>query len=490
MRCVFRRKTDRGRPSRSCPRNCNRRVTGQETTGQKPGKAARNQDPGARRPAANRHPSARGVRRRNGIPLAVASRACPIGRRETLTAECIMGAVVAPRPSYPSARRTALPWVAAAISVAIHVGAVAALIAGLGEPPAPLPVISIELGPGPPGSRSAASNPRAAVSPAVKKTETGVKPEIAASPKNAEGPKRAKTAEKADPIAPAGKQTVKPQPVEKSAADAPPRPPSPNTTNTVRDATKPPAVARKKAVTANRAEITSAGARTPPAKALKTDPVRTKPVQAKTIAANSAIPKKKEPASPRKMTPTRTVDTPSPRSRRASAKERQARATQPNRSLAPPAKKQTRQLQRQAHKSKSPKKRQLRSQRKSALPNRTSGRTAARARTRQSAVLAGKTGRRFSPPRYGIGGGVNRPPAYPRRARRLGWQGRVILRVRVTAHGRVETIRLSRSSGHDVLDRAALKAVRAWRFSPATLGPAPVAAWIDVPILFRLTDGS
>jgi protein TonB len=47
---------------------------------------------------------------------------------------------------------------------------------------------------------------------------------------------------------------------------------------------------------------------------------------------------------------------------------------------------------------------------------------------------------------------------------------------------------VKQSSGHAVLDEAALAAVRAWRFEPATLNGAPVEAEAEVPIRFKLTD--
>lgn len=47
-------------------------------------------------------------------------------------------------------------------------------------------------------------------------------------------------------------------------------------------------------------------------------------------------------------------------------------------------------------------------------------------------------------------------------------------------------VELAQSSGADDLDRAALEAVRAWRFQPGTRGPAPVEAWVKVPVRFQL----
>lgn len=80
----------------------------------------------------------------------------------------------------------------------------------------------------------------------------------------------------------------------------------------------------------------------------------------------------------------------------------------------------------------------------------------------------------------------NRPPAYPAAARREGWEGLVVLEVHLDAAGAVETLRVKDSSGHAVLDQAALKAVRVWRFHPARIAGVPVAATIEVPIRFRL----
>jgi len=80
------------------------------------------------------------------------------------------------------------------------------------------------------------------------------------------------------------------------------------------------------------------------------------------------------------------------------------------------------------------------------------------------------------------------PPAYPALARRHGYEGLVVLSVRVSRDGRPLSVSVKQSSGHSVLDEAALAAVRAWRFEPATLNGAPVEAEVEVPIRFKLTD--
>lgn len=82
---------------------------------------------------------------------------------------------------------------------------------------------------------------------------------------------------------------------------------------------------------------------------------------------------------------------------------------------------------------------------------------------------------------------LNNPrPGYPAVARRMGLTGEVRLRVTVDKAGHPERVALHASSGSDVLDRAALDAVRGWRFVPARRGDEPVAADVLVPIRFEL----
>jgi protein TonB len=62
----------------------------------------------------------------------------------------------------------------------------------------------------------------------------------------------------------------------------------------------------------------------------------------------------------------------------------------------------------------------------------------------------------------------------------------VQLRVYVNAIGVPERVELSASSGSPALDRAAQDAVARWRFVPAKRGEQPVAAWVIVPIVFKM----
>ena len=80
----------------------------------------------------------------------------------------------------------------------------------------------------------------------------------------------------------------------------------------------------------------------------------------------------------------------------------------------------------------------------------------------------------------------NHAPAYPSISRRMGEQGRVLLRVYVEASGLPSSVEVRTSSGSERLDQAALEAVRRWKFVPAKQGDKAVPAYVVVPILFNL----
>jgi len=82
----------------------------------------------------------------------------------------------------------------------------------------------------------------------------------------------------------------------------------------------------------------------------------------------------------------------------------------------------------------------------------------------------------------------NRPPDYPLEALRRGLEGTVLLRVHVAADGRVAKVEILDSSGHLILDAAAVRAVKSWRFAPATRGGRPVAAVVRQPVRFSLDN--
>jgi protein TonB len=82
----------------------------------------------------------------------------------------------------------------------------------------------------------------------------------------------------------------------------------------------------------------------------------------------------------------------------------------------------------------------------------------------------------------------NPPPDYPPLARRRGLEGTVQLDVLINSHGGVNQVRLAETSGHDLLDRAAIAAVENWLFQPGKRGDETIDMWVRVPIRFALHD--
>lgn len=79
-------------------------------------------------------------------------------------------------------------------------------------------------------------------------------------------------------------------------------------------------------------------------------------------------------------------------------------------------------------------------------------------------------------------------PIYPQEALENDWQGRVLLHVWLDSHGYVIQVKVYQSSGHKVLDEAALAAVRLWRYKPALVGGVVTPSEILVPIRFIIRD--
>lgn len=90
-------------------------------------------------------------------------------------------------------------------------------------------------------------------------------------------------------------------------------------------------------------------------------------------------------------------------------------------------------------------------------------------------------------PATGHAGYLNNPsPDYPAIALRQGWEGTVLLRVRVLSSGKVESVEVKKTSGRKLLDDEAIRAVRSWLFSPSKRGDIAIDGWATVPIEFKL----
>ncbi|KRI01045.1 energy transducer TonB [Curvibacter sp. PAE-UM] len=82
---------------------------------------------------------------------------------------------------------------------------------------------------------------------------------------------------------------------------------------------------------------------------------------------------------------------------------------------------------------------------------------------------------------------LNNPkPSYPPLSRRLGEQGKVVVRVLIGVDGTAQQAEIRSSSGYDRLDQAALATVRSWRYVPGRRNGMAEAMWFNVPINFVL----
>lgn len=93
---------------------------------------------------------------------------------------------------------------------------------------------------------------------------------------------------------------------------------------------------------------------------------------------------------------------------------------------------------------------------------------------------------------YRVGGGVSAPrlmygpdPEFSEEARKAKFQGTVVLWVVVGPDGRTHEIRIQRSLGMG-LDERAILAIRQWRFEPGRKDGIPVAVMVNVEVNFRL----
>ncbi|MBE9546403.1 MAG: energy transducer TonB [Proteobacteria bacterium] len=82
----------------------------------------------------------------------------------------------------------------------------------------------------------------------------------------------------------------------------------------------------------------------------------------------------------------------------------------------------------------------------------------------------------------------NVPPIYPAIARKRGYEGVVLLSAEILIDGRVGELKIKKSSGYNILDRSALKAVKKWKFEPAKRMGYPITMWVEVPVKYVLRD--
>ncbi len=78
------------------------------------------------------------------------------------------------------------------------------------------------------------------------------------------------------------------------------------------------------------------------------------------------------------------------------------------------------------------------------------------------------------------------PPEYPAISRRMGEEGKLVLRVELDESGRIDEAKVISSSGYERLDAAALTAVKSWQCNPSLRNGQPVRAVALQPFNFVL----
>jgi TonB family protein len=109
-------------------------------------------------------------------------------------------------------------------------------------------------------------------------------------------------------------------------------------------------------------------------------------------------------------------------------------------------------------------------------------------------VLPQETPRAEGPPPYRVGGEVTRPeilsmtkPVYTEAARRARVTGTVIVEAVIDEQGNVTEARVLKGLPMG-LDQAALDAIQAWKFKPATLQGRPVRVYYVLTVNFNVDD--
>ena len=101
-------------------------------------------------------------------------------------------------------------------------------------------------------------------------------------------------------------------------------------------------------------------------------------------------------------------------------------------------------------------------------------------------VVEKPTEDKIEPPRFGVSYLNNPAPDYPAMSRRIGEEGRVLMKVLVSADGTAEDVQIEKSSDSERLDNAAIQAVKRWRFIPAKKNNQALSAYVMVPMKFSL----
>jgi len=105
-----------------------------------------------------------------------------------------------------------------------------------------------------------------------------------------------------------------------------------------------------------------------------------------------------------------------------------------------------------------------------------------------AAMVLPPAGKSSAKDNFPISDSHNPSPEYPEMGIFLGYQGDVIVRIRVSAKGESVGVEILRSSGHKVLDDSAVNALRKWRFTPTKHDNTPMNDSVIITVSYVLYD--
>ena len=105
-----------------------------------------------------------------------------------------------------------------------------------------------------------------------------------------------------------------------------------------------------------------------------------------------------------------------------------------------------------------------------------------------AAMVIAPSGKTSARDNFPISDSHNPSPEYPEMGVFLGYQGNVIVRIRVSAKGESLGVEILRSSGHKVLDDSAATALRKWRFTPTKHDNTPMNDSVIITVSYVLYD--
>ncbi len=79
-------------------------------------------------------------------------------------------------------------------------------------------------------------------------------------------------------------------------------------------------------------------------------------------------------------------------------------------------------------------------------------------------------------------------PVYPKEAVEKKITGKVYIRALIDKNGDPVKVKVAKSSGNELLDKAALEAAKKNKYEPALQNEQPVAVWVTYPVDFTLDD--